>query len=384
MKLSFFLLPLGAVLLLHWGALNWLSDQAHHIRGPAPLAQLAAPMFTRIVEQTKVREPKVPESPSAMITGKSKPKKVATPLAATVSTNSIDTAITETAAQASVSISDSSPASESKPQATDSISPVRPAMDAPPAEPSPTKDTWPPDTRLTYRLTGNYRGELTGSARVQWQRVPAPPVAAEGATQGVTPTRGYQVRLEMSLSSFVVVSMTSQGQLSDDGLQPQVYEEKLPGNVRRVAFHGTQIRFNNGRVDVRPTTVQDTASQFVELSQRFATGRESLKAGAEVRLWLARPGGLDFWTYDVLAPEILQTPELGAIEAFHLKPRPLANPRGPIVAEMWFAPSLQFLPVRVRISLGGDNFVDLMVERIEQGDAAPAAPPKEPKPLEPA
>jgi len=47
------------------------------------------------------------------------------------------------------------------------------------------------------------------------------------------------------------------------------------------------------------------------------------------------------------------------------KPRPLANPRGNITAEMWFAPSLQYLPVRIRVATG-DAHVDLFVEKIEQ------------------
>ena len=52
--------------------------------------------------------------------------------------------------------------------------------------------------------------------------------------------------------------------------------------------------------------------------------------------------------------------------AFHLKPRPIANARGNITAEMWFAPSLQYLPVRIRVNMGETAFVDLMVEKIEQ------------------
>ena len=57
---------------------------------------------------------------------------------------------------------------------------------------------------------------------------------------------------------------------------------------------------------------------------------------------------------------------LGPVEAFHLKPRPLANPRGNITAEMWFAPSLQYLPVRIRVAMGDATYVDLMVDKIEQ------------------
>ena len=237
-------------------------------------------------------------------------------------------------------------------------------------DPTPP-DTWPTDTRLTYRLTGNYRGDLTGSARVQWQR-----------ELGNEPSR-YQVRLDISLSGISVASMTSQGLAIESGLQPRSYEEQLPGTVRRLTFDGAQVHFQNGSVSGQPNAVQDTASQFVELTRRFATGRESLKPGSVVGLWLARPGGMDYWTYDVMEPETLQSAEMGAILAFRLKPRPLANPRGPIVADLWFAPSLQYLPIRVRITLGDNNFVDLMVDKIEQSARPAVVKPAESRPVDP-
>ena len=36
------------------------------------------------------------------------------------------------------------------------------------------------------------------------------------------------------------------------------------------------------------------------------------------------------------------------------------------MVEMWFAPSLQYLPVRVRLNLDEQNYVDLIVDKIEQ------------------
>ena len=63
---------------------------------------------------------------------------------------------------------------------------------------------------------------------------------------------------------------------------------------------------------------------------------------------------------------MLATPQLGTVEAFHLKPRPIPNARGNITAEMWFAPSLQYLPVRIKVLMGNEAHVDLMVDRIEQ------------------
>jgi hypothetical protein len=124
--------------------------------------------------------------------------------------------------------------------------------------------------------------------------------------------------------------------------------------------------FLDGTSRPRPAGVQDAASQFVELAHRFASAQQPLAVGQSVSYWLARPGGADEWTFDITEVETLYTPRLGPVEAYHLKPRPLARPRGPISAEMWFAPSLQYLPVRIKISLDQDIWLDLLLDTLEQ------------------
>ena len=57
-------------------------------------------------------------------------------------------------------------------------------------------------------------------------------------------------------------------------------------------------------------------------------------------------------------------------------PSPTHRPRGPVVAELWFAPSLQYLPVRVLITQGDGVFVDLIVEKIEQTEVPTDDTPK--------
>ena len=115
----------------------------------------------------------------------------------------------------------------------------------------------------------------------------------------------------------------------------------------------------------RPVLLQDTASQFVQLSQDFASGRLPLKVGAVIPVALARPGGIDEWIYDVVALDNLATP-LGELPAYHLQPRPQPNPRNNVSAEMWFAPSLQHLPVRIRLTLNADTWLDLTVKEVAQ------------------
>ncbi len=176
----------------------------------------------------------------------------------------------------------------------------------------------------------------------------------------------YQVRLDVSIHPFITQVITSQGEVTPDGLVPRAYEESRPGKRRTARFGEQVLTLDNGKTVPRPPGVQDAASQFVELAQRFATGKERLEVGRTVTVWLARPGGLDEWTYDIVGREMLRTPNLGEVEAFHLKPRPLANARGNITAEMWFAPSLQYLPVRIKVIMGSEAYLDLIVDQIEQ------------------
>lgn len=233
-----------------------------------------------------------------------------------------------------------------------------PVAQEPPADLSDAQADWPVDTRLSYSVKGYYRGDFYGWGQVQWQR-------SDGR---------YQVQVDMRLALLFTGTLISQGELTVNGLQPRVYEERGMGRVRRLALDGATVTLNDGSQTPQPPGVQDTASQFVELTHRFATGRQALVVGAEVPVWLARPREMMLWTYDVVALETLQLPELGEVPAFHLKPRPLANPRGVINAELWFAPSLQYLPVRIRVNLGNDNYAEMTVKRIEQGDAPVTAP----------
>jgi Protein of unknown function (DUF3108) len=222
---------------------------------------------------------------------------------------------------------------------------------------------WPIDTRLTYHLGGYYRGELHGDATVQWTR--------DSATQG----EGYQVRIDLSVGPIKAL-LTSQGKVSAQGLLPQAYEEQWAGRQRSVTLDASDVVLTNGKRIPRPqqdgdapalpASVQDTASQFVELGHRFAHGRAKLAEGAIVHVWLARPGGLDAWVYDVGPAETLYLPHIGPVQAYHLTPRPQASPRGSMVAEMWFAPSLQYLPVRIKLTLDKDAHLDLKVQKIEQ------------------
>jgi hypothetical protein len=50
------------------------------------------------------------------------------------------------------------------------------------------------------------------------------------------------------------------------------------------------------------------------------------------------------------------------VPTFHLKPRRAAT-GGDLSAEIWIAPTLQYLPVRIRISDGKESWVDLTLKK---------------------
>ncbi|MDB5872938.1 MAG: hypothetical protein JWQ07_2380 [Ramlibacter sp.] len=339
---------LAVVALLHALALQWLAQQ---LDLEPMLRPLPTPIFTRLLQP---QAPTAVPAPKARSPARPKVRRVAARSIAAAKVPPAHAASQPASAPAVAAAAPEVAPPLPAPEAIAAAKPPEPAASAAPpavAAAPAALDSWPADTRLNYRLGGQFRnGELHGSARVQWQR------------QG----ERYETRIEIDVTLLASLVLTSQGEVTAQGLFPRAYEELRRSGPRAARLGNDDIGLADGRTVPRPAGVQDTASQFVELSHRFATGQDALEVGRSVSLWLARPGGVDLWTYDVAERETLQTAGLGAVEAFHLKPRSIANPRGNITAEMWFAPSLQYLPVRIRVNMGEGAFVDLMVERIEQ------------------
>jgi len=213
---------------------------------------------------------------------------------------------------------------------------------------------WPASTRLTYTLVGYYRGDVNGSASVEWIR------------QG----ERYQVHLDVSVPPLLSRHMSSEGRLTAEGLYPERFDQdsKVAFRARQVQtmrFEPDAIVLADGRRTERPPGLQDTTSQFVQLTYLFTQRPELLVAGSSVEVPLALPRRLDRWVYDVQGAETLSTP-IGNIDTMYLKPR-RANPKdGDLSAEIWIAPSLQYLPVRIRMRQDADTFLDLIIDRKPQ------------------
>jgi hypothetical protein len=225
---------------------------------------------------------------------------------------------------------------------------------------------WPASTRLSYVLTGNYHGEVTGTAQVEWIRV----------------ADRYQVNLDLvvgpQFAPIITRRMTSEGSIAAIGLVPTRYDEDTQVVMRdrrrmSVVFEADAVVLANGERRERLEGVQDTASQFIQLTFLFSTRPDLLKVGASVAFPLALPRAMDAYVYDVVETQTLLSP-FGPLASYHLKPRPRPTRKAnELTAELWIAPELRYLPVRIRIEQDPATFIDLMISgKPEIGEAAAA------------
>jgi len=217
---------------------------------------------------------------------------------------------------------------------------------------------WPVSTRVSYRLSGNVRGEVHGDAQVEWIR--------EGSR--------YQVHLDVTVglhfAPLMTRRMSSDGDITAAGLSPRRYDQdtRIGFNKRQFAtvrFEPDSVVLANGQRRERPAGLQDSASQFIQLSYLFGTRPDLLREGGSVEMPLALPRSTSRWVYDVVQRETVYTP-IGPVDAFYLRPRRAVVKGGDLNAEIWFAPQWRYLPVRIRIRQDEETFVDLVIDRKPQ------------------
>lgn len=357
-----------AVLWLHGLILDRLADEVSGWHDLTPMPPRLSAAFVRTLQPTTPPAarpaPPPPPAPGAAAAAKAveAPASAASaPLPSVEAAASAARPPEPDAAPASASAVESAPAVASAASAASapaaSAAPQPPAIGVAAAASGPADfqpgPEWPASTRLDYKLRGNYRGAVTGRARVEWLR--------EGPR--------YQVHLEVAVgpgfAPLITRTMSSEGVLTPQGIQPERFDEdtRILLSARRrltLQFQGRDLVFPNGRREWAPPGVQDAASQFVQLTWLFLTGRETPRAGHEIRLPLALPRKLYAWRYRVEGEEQLDTP-MGPLAAWHLRPL-VENTGSDLRAEVWLAPSLQYLPVRLMIRQDEQTWIDLMLQ----------------------
>lgn len=222
-----------------------------------------------------------------------------------------------------------------------------------PATPAGPTFVWPKATKVNYKLEGYFRGPFYGTASVEWVRQEA----------------RYQVRLEDNVPMLGSMSMISEGLIRREGLAPERYESvnkvalRAP-KVNVVSFEDSEVVLGTGERVPRAPNMQDPVSLLIHLAYQFITRPQLLKPGNTIELPLAYGKKAETLAFDVMEEDVQHT-DIGDIPALRVKPRRTNQEKGDLVGETWFAPTLQYLPIRI-LTKAGEVTLDMKMEGAPQ------------------
>ena len=365
------------VLALHWLVLSGVplawdspaqpSRQVFSTRSiaPAPPPPTVAPPGVTAVPvaapqpapRKKAPSPKRPPAPAAL--DRPEPAPTAAPVAEADAPADTGAATTVASATPETPADDTAPAPA--PAASAPAAPAEPATEdtqtgtgvdiRPPggtgrsagAPPPPVR--MPAPTRLAFDVSGQAK-KFAYSARAEllWQH--------DG--------NRYEARQE--ISAFLVGTRTqrSVGTVTEQGLLPEKFSDKSRSE------QAAHFDYAKGRVTFSANTpdaaagpgVQDRLSLFIQLGAMLAADPGRFVPGTQITLTTVSARSADRWTFTVEGPETLDLPA-GPTPALKL----LRLPRKDYdqKAELWVAPGLGYLPVRIKLTQANGDFADLLL-----------------------
>lgn len=207
----------------------------------------------------------------------------------------------------------------------------------------------PPSTRLAYEIRGKAKGlGYSADAQLQWQ------------------IEGSRYTAEMEISAFLLGNrvQSSRGSIGPQGLMPQRFGDRRRGSEKAAHFdHVRQlIRFSNNAPDAAlQPGAQDRLSVFLQLGSLLQARPQAYLEGAEIALQVAGTGDAEIWRFEVGQLQTLNLPA-GPLAARRLLREPRRDYDSTV--EVWLAPSLQHLPVRIRVTEHDGAFADQLLRQL--------------------
>ena len=208
----------------------------------------------------------------------------------------------------------------------------------------------PDSALLKYRVHGQAKGfDYWASAELLW------------AQNG----KDYEARLEVSAFLLGSRVQISKGTLGEEGLMPTRFGDKTRSEL---AAHFQRdkgiISFSANSPDAPLLKgAQDRLSVVLQLSSMLAADPSRYPAGTMLSFQTVSQREAEVWQFLVEKEEVLPLP-FGETQAVKLNRKPRREFDQHI--ELWFAPSLGYLPVRLRITNANGDFVDQLLNKVEK------------------
>jgi len=175
---------------------------------------------------------------------------------------------------------------------------------------------------------------------------------------------GAQYEASLSLLSLLSIARTSKGAITPQGLEPLRYGEKVTARAE-TAVHFQRdkglVSFSNNKPSVPLVAgMQDEVSAFFQLAALLAGEPRRYTAGTEIPLQTVDNRALRSIVFVVGAAQALDLPggRLQTLYLSHTEPPAFEGSRGS-KGEVWAAPALDYLPVRIRITEPSGTTYDL-------------------------
>ena len=249
---------------------------------------------------------------------------------------------------------------EPAPDNTPEPAPLEPAAPPPPEPPPPPPPEAPPpaaaapitlpgSVRLLYDVSGQVKKmDYTARSELKWLQ--------DGAS--------YDLRFEVSL--FLVGSrvQTSRGTLNALGLAPLRFSDKTRSErAAHFDYDKGRVTFSANSADAALVPgAQDRLSVFIQLGAMLAGNPDAYPAGTTIARQTVGPRDSEQWEAVVVGNEPLriQGEEISTVKLMRAPAKEFDSK-----VELWYAPSMGYLPVRIRLTQANGDFADMQLRATE-------------------
>lgn len=331
-----------AVLIAHWGLLQGVPDALAAYQGqqnsPAPMTEM--PFVTRTL---------LPPPPAAPVPVAPRPRPVAVQPVMSDYQNIQENpapALVEPAQAAINSVADLplSPTAEPETQQLAANTGSSTSTAQLPKAQAAQSFAFPGSVRLKYNVKMEYRGvPLSFGGELLWLQ--------DGKT--------YDARMEISLGLLGSVVQTSKGQLGEHGLEPSRFSDKRRSEVAAHFERSRGVVVFSANTPDAPLLpgAQDQLSMLIQLASMIGGAPGKFAEGMDIPMQSIGPRSSESWTFTVGKSETLTLPG-GPVKALKLN-RPSVNEFGQR-AEIWLAPEMAYMPVRIRLTEANGDVADQM------------------------
>jgi len=206
----------------------------------------------------------------------------------------------------------------------------------------------PASTRLDYAVTGRVKGlAYNAEGQLDW-------TLADGR---------YSARMEMKVFLLGSRVQTSTGRVGPGGLSPERFADKSRSEKAAHFDAGLgRVRFSNNAPDAAlQPGAQDRLSLFLQIAGLLQARPQAYVTGQTIEMQVVGTGDADIWRFEV-GDEVTLSLPAGEMRARQLKRLPRKEFDSTV--EMWLAPGLQHLPVRLRVTQANGDVADQQLRRM--------------------